>query len=288
MTELEARLAKATLEDRIHGTLLCSALGDAVGLYTEFLTREQAREAYPSARFSLLPEATPFKRDFHRLKHRPGEWTDDTDHSLLILLSYLHNGRLDPDDFARRLRVWVDQGLRALDTAPLGLGQTVGGVVREEAFLDNPYKVAAERWRNGGHKAAANGSLMRTHPLGLALLHATEEETFEVAARFSAVTHVDPRCVTACMVGTALVRGLVRGLVTTAEDVDAVVRRAVATFPRIKEVLAEEGVYEASDPTLDEEEVRRGQRCADSSSTSTRSRRRSKLSTSTAVGSATS
>lgn len=251
----ETRLAKATLEDRIVGTLIGSALGDAVGLYTEFLTKEQAQAAYPSGEFSLLPNATPFKRDFHRLKHRNGEWTDDTDHSLLILLSHLHNGQPDHKDFAARLRVWVEQGLRALDTAPLGLGRTVGSVVSNEGFLDNPYKVAAECWRRGGHQVAANGSLMRTHTLGLAMLYETEADTFEVAARFSAVTHVDPRCVTSCMVGTALVRGLVRGLVTTTDDVDALVRRAVDAFPRIRELLLAEGVYEADDPSLDEDEV---------------------------------
>lgn len=254
-TDIETRLAKATLEDRIVGTLVGSALGDAVGLYTEFLTKEQAREAYPSGEFSLLPNATPFKHDFHRLKHRHGEWTDDTDHSLLILLSHLHNGQPDPKDLAARLRVWVEQGLRALDTAPLGLGQTVGAVVRNEEFLDNPYKVAAARWRKGGYQVAANGSLMRTHPLGLAMLYETEAYTFEMAARFSAVTHVDPRCVTACMVGTALVRGLVRGLVTTADEVDALVRRAVAAYPSIRELLTAEGVYEEADPSLDEDEV---------------------------------
>lgn len=254
-THLENPLAKATLEDRIVGTLVGSALGDAVGLYTEFLTAEQAREAYPSGEFSLLPNATPFKRDFHRMKHRHGEWTDDTDHSLLILLSHLHNGKPDHHDFAARLRIWVEQGLRALDTPPLGLGQTVGGVVRDEGFLKNPHKVAAERWRRSGHKVAANGSLMRTHTLGLAMLHATEEDTFEAAARFSAITHVDPRCVTACMVGTALVRGLILGTVTTAGDVDALVRRAIEAFPRIREIMIKEGVYEDEDPILDEEEV---------------------------------
>lgn len=253
--DIQAQLAKATLEDRIVGTVVGSALGDAVGLYTEFLTAGQARAAYPSGEFSLLPNATPFKRDFHRLKHRNGEWTDDTDHSLLILLSCLHNGRPDPKDFAARLRVWVEQGLRALDTAPLGLGRTVGSVVRDDDFLDNPYKVAADRWRQGGYNVAANGSLMRTHPLGLAMLYETEAYTFETAARFSAVTHVDPRCVTACMIGTALVRGLVRGLVTTAADVDALVRRSIEAFPRVRELLIKEGVYEAGDPTLDEDEV---------------------------------
>ena len=56
-------------------------------------------------------------------------WTDDTDHAILILLSYLRNdGVFITDDFAARLRSWCEQGLRCLDRLPLGLGRTVGSV----------------------------------------------------------------------------------------------------------------------------------------------------------------
>ncbi len=56
-------------------------------------------------------------------------WTDDTDHVLLIVLSYLHHdGRLLPGDLAARLRTWAEQGLRCLDRLPLGLGRAVGRV----------------------------------------------------------------------------------------------------------------------------------------------------------------
>lgn len=116
--------------DRIIGTLFGSALGDAIGLYTEFLTSAEAEKAYPSRRFRLSParDATPFKRDWHRSPQRIGDWTDDTDHAMLVLLSYLHSDgeRLDPADFASRLKTWVAMGLRALDTVPLGRPATSG------------------------------------------------------------------------------------------------------------------------------------------------------------------
>ena len=58
------------------------------------------------------------------------EWTDDTDHALLILLSYLHHDgkELSSRDLAERLRSWVEQGLRCLERFPAGLGETVGAV----------------------------------------------------------------------------------------------------------------------------------------------------------------
>lgn len=231
--DLPPQLALSALHDRIVGTLFGAALGDAIGLYTEFLTPEKVSCAYPSGRFTLHPpsSATPFRRDHHRSPHLPGNWTGDTDHSLLILLSFLHNeGELSPADFAARLSVWVRNGLRALDTLPFGLGRTVGLVVRNPSFLEDPEGRAREVWVTGGREIAPNGSLMRTHPLGVMCLSQTRAGTFETAARFSVVTHVDPRCVVSCAIGTELARGLARGEYTLESHVDAVVEAALEWY----------------------------------------------------------
>lgn len=118
-----------SFRDGIIGCLLGSALGDAIGLDTEFLSADSAVRVYPSGSFILSPksEATKLHSDAHRDPHQPGEWTDDTDHALLILLSYLHKARqeISAREFAVRLDIWARQGLRALDTIPTGLGHTV-------------------------------------------------------------------------------------------------------------------------------------------------------------------
>lgn len=253
------RLAKVTLHDRIVGTLVASALGDAVGLYTEFLSSERALKEYPHARFSLTPP-TPFARDQHRLKHQLGEWTDDTDHALLLLLGYLHSGVSNPSDLAKRLHIWVSQGLRALDSLPLGLGATTGRIVHDPSFLTDPLAIAHAVWKKGGYEIAPNGSLMRTHPLGLTCLLDTEEGTMDTAARISCVTHVDPRCVVACMIGTALVRGLVHCDVRSEEDVDGVIDRAAERYRDVVRPELEKGVFTADEPGLDLDEVSAGWR----------------------------
>ncbi|OIW32772.1 ADP-ribosylglycohydrolase [Coniochaeta ligniaria NRRL 30616] len=239
-------LVRAALHDRTIGALVGSALGDAIGLYTEFLSAPLAAAAYPSRSFTFLPTPTPFKLDTHRCPKTPGDWTDDTDHALLLLLSHLHTARTTNEDnqdddppplptqkqFASRLRVWVQQGLRALDTMPLGLGRLVGTVVATKGFEDDPEAVSTPYWVRTGRRIAPNGSLMRTHPLGLMCLWRGEEEAFAVAASISRVTHVDPRCVVACVIGTGLVRGVVRGEVSREEDIDGLVARAVVWFER--------------------------------------------------------
>lgn len=73
-------------QQRLHGALFGAALGDAVGLYTEFLDRAHAHEVYGAApRFSLLANregATPqVKRDAHRMQFPLSGWTDGQSHA---------------------------------------------------------------------------------------------------------------------------------------------------------------------------------------------------------------
>ncbi|KAF8251777.1 ADP-ribosylglycohydrolase-like protein [Wilcoxina mikolae CBS 423.85] len=216
---------RSTVLDKLRGTIIGSALGDAIGIYTEFLSAEQSLSSYPHP-ITLLPP-TPFRGDTHRDKFTPGSWTDDTDHSLLLLLSYLHhNGVLSPLDFAARLKSWCSQGLRVLDRLPLGLGRTVKTVVDNPVFLADPTQAAKRNWINSRCENAANGSLMRTHVLGVITLSMTKEEAFGIAMEVGQVTHFDPRCVVACCIVTAVLRGMLRGEVVGEKDVDEIVEDA--------------------------------------------------------------
>jgi hypothetical protein len=149
--------------DRLRGCLFGGALGDTIGLFTEFLSAQRSREIYGSQPvFTLTPypsddqnsptSANPKPNlkwchvDQHRAKFEPSAWTDDTDQTLLILLGFLRSGGKECDamDFARRLHFWVQNGLKALDRPPLGLGRTVGGVVNSKGFLDDHFGVARQ------------------------------------------------------------------------------------------------------------------------------------------------
>ncbi|KAF8532793.1 ADP-ribosylation/Crystallin J1 [Trichophaea hybrida] len=217
---------RSTVLDKIRGTIIGSALGDAIGIYTEFLSAEQSLSSYPHP-ITLTQPITPFRGDSHRDKFTPGSWTDDTDHSLLLLLSYLHyNGVLSPLDFAARLKSWCSQGLRVLDRLPLGLGRTVKTVVDNPGFLTDPTQAAKKNWVSSQCENAANGSLMRTHVLGIITLSMTKEEAFGTAMEVGQVTHFDPRCVVACCIVTAVIRGMLRGEVVGEKDVDEIVEEA--------------------------------------------------------------
>jgi ADP-ribosylglycohydrolase len=73
---------------------------------------------------------------------------------------------------------------------------------------------------------------MRAHPLGIICIGKSLEETFQIAIDYSVVTHADPRCVVACCIHTALIRGILRGEVTSEEDVGRILE---ATFTSVEQ-----------------------------------------------------
>ena len=71
---------KMEVKDKIYGTLFGQAIGDALGLGTEFMTKVEAQEKYPNG----LKEYGQIIRDYHRAKFQLGRWSDDTDMMLCI------------------------------------------------------------------------------------------------------------------------------------------------------------------------------------------------------------
>jgi ADP-ribosylglycohydrolase len=162
-------------------------------------------------------------------------WTDDTDQALLIHLGYLHNTARDPPDltadhlsheFAARLKIWISQGLLCLNRHAMGIGALVSSIVTDNSFLSNPIEIATQKWIESRRYLAPNGSLMRTHPIGVIGVSMSEEETWKLSVEIGRVTHVDPRCVVSCCIDVAVIRGLLRGDILDEDGVNECIERS--------------------------------------------------------------
>jgi ADP-ribosylglycohydrolase len=191
---LHDEIRSRSLSDHIAGCLYGQALGDAVGLATEFMTRKEVVTSFGS-------DPIPFPNDrhlnYHNSRWMPGDWTDDTDQSMCILdaLVEAEDGRVDPRLFARHLKAWASEGFPELgDWIGTGLGDTVRAALEHPAFDGDPAQAAVAVRRASRRKLASNGAAMRSAILGC-YRHTDLSIVAHNARAIARVTHADPRCV---------------------------------------------------------------------------------------------
>jgi ADP-ribosylglycohydrolase len=205
-------LNKEELIDKIAGCIYGAALGDAVGLSTEFMTKVQAKHLYGVGPIQF-GEAKGFKfwRDNHRSRFAENDFTDDTDQLLLILQSVLATeGKLIPTHFAFCLEEWSRVGFPELEKNPRGIGFTVGSVFSSPDFLENPHSSAYKVWNKCNRNLAANGAVMRTAGLGIPYFW-DEVQVAKNALNAAKVTHADPRSVASAVIVSVIISRILRG-----------------------------------------------------------------------------
>jgi len=177
------------LQERVVGSVLGLALGDALGAPFEFRRRQEIPRPLPA-----------FELRWMGLE--PGQWTDDTAMARNLCRSLAEHGRLDPGDLLRRHLEW-------LATDPPDVGNLTRRVLSR---IRDGVPDAAERYvsERGPEVSAGNGSVMYCAPLG-AFRAARPELLLEEAPALSAITHRDERCRTACLAVTLAAAALVRG-----------------------------------------------------------------------------
>eukprot|EP00439_Symbiodinium_sp_Y106_P022231 s467_g2.t1 len=200
-------LSAAELRDKIQGLLWGCALGDAVGLSTEFMDKAEAARSYPT-------QLSPASRveDKHRKRWAQGDWTDDTDQMVILLDAIVAgSGVLQEATFAKGLKAWLHSGFPELgDSSGLGIGQTVKSVLEHTAFDVAPSVAADVVWRETGCSLAANGAIMRCAAAALGCFW-DEAVVRHNAVVSAAVTHADPRCVASCVCIALILSRLLAG-----------------------------------------------------------------------------
>jgi len=147
--------ASDDLHDRALAALQGLAIGDALGMPTQLMSRGAIAE-----RFGVIDGFRDAASD-HPIAAgmQAGSVTDDTEQALLLAHALIDGaGVIDPEDFARRLAAWEDE-MRARGSLDL-LGPSTRAAVA--AVLAG---VPAEQ---AGRSGVTNGAAMRVTPVGIA------------------------------------------------------------------------------------------------------------------------
>jgi len=181
----------ASTHDRVVGSVLGLALGDALGAPFEFRRAHQIPDPLPA--FELPWMGRP-----------PGSTTDDTAMARNLARSLGERSGFDPDDLIRRHLEWFR-------TDPPDVCSLTRKVLRRVAAGTDATEAARTVWEERGPEVSAgNGSVMYCGPLGVAYA-SRPAELAALAPALSALTHYDRRCLTAVVAVTQAVAAVVRG-----------------------------------------------------------------------------
>ena len=190
--------------DKQKGTIYGQAIGDALGLGTEFMNYGFMRLAYPNG----LRYYDEIFQDMHRSRWQKGAWTDDTDMMLCIARAIVEDREVNLSSIARNFKGWFC-GI------PMGIGDNTYKVLAAGDYVKKPYEVSKLIWEMSGRRSAANGGVMRTSVVGL-----LPKDVEDSAAAICRLTHYDPRCVGSCVIVSEIIHSLVyKGVSPTYEQI---------------------------------------------------------------------
>ena len=153
--------------DAVAGCILGTAVGDALGLACEGISKRRQRRMFPSV-------------DRYHLLFGKGMCSDDTEHTCMLAQAIIVSGgdeEIFARDFAWRLRWWL-VGL------PAGIGlATLRAIVKLWLFVPRG-------WR--GVHSAGNGPAMRSALLGVCFAD-DEERLLALNRTATRLTHTDPK-----------------------------------------------------------------------------------------------
>lgn len=178
--------------NKMLGCLYGQVIGDALGLGSEFMSKEEVMKYYPDG----LKVYGQIIQDAHRRRWPKGAWTDDTDMMLCILHGF-EDGKFDLHHIASNFKEWFNG-------EPMGIGGHTYKVLWMSDYVEHPDKCSESWWNLSRRQSAANGALMRTSVVGLAKNNVEDQ-----AADICKLTHYDPRCVGSCVITTAIIHNLV-------------------------------------------------------------------------------
>ncbi|MDE7437982.1 MAG: ADP-ribosylglycohydrolase family protein [Muribaculaceae bacterium] len=181
--------------DRIKGAIFGMALGDALGLGTEFMTADEVKFHYPDG----LRHFSEIIRDGHRCMWKRGEWTNDTNVNLIFIQSILECEGLDIRHFASKLKEWFS--LDGID-----MPDFYNELIHYEGWEDHPLETTHHVWMENNLSQARNEALPRAIISGILGNPRLLGNTLDCIS----LTHDDSRCVSTGVLVALMADSLLR------------------------------------------------------------------------------
>jgi ADP-ribosylglycohydrolase len=199
------------LLDKAYGSLIATAIGDAMGMPASFMSPSQIRRIYGR----ITDFMTPDKEQTAHVSVVAGGITDDTQESLIISSVLIEAGRFDTDLFVEKMRDWAEKHKMLESTV-------IGPSTRKflETILSRGDYVEA------GKNGDTNGAAMRVGPIGI-YHHGNVAKAIKDAAASALPSHGSKAGMgSACAVAAAIAKAM-DGNCTPDEVMDAAIDGAV-------------------------------------------------------------
>jgi ADP-ribosyl-[dinitrogen reductase] hydrolase len=164
-----------TLKDRCIGAIAGFAIGDALGMPADFLSREQIKRYYGKPISDFIKAHPGHAND----SLPPGSYTDNTRIMLAVAECLIECKKMDPAKQADALLSWY------LNTVPHRTPSKSNLQACKHLSTGRP-------WNKSGVYSSGNASAMRMSPLGI-FLHRSPDNLTRAALDNCIITHTEPR-----------------------------------------------------------------------------------------------
>ena len=201
------------------GCLLGSAIGDALGMQTEGMTPTEIMQ-----KFKLVSDYGPGRPGSFNEKLKPGQYTDDTEQTLMIAQTIIESGKFDPVLFSKML---VDHYNMLESNPELNRGWGINSLAACKRLLESI------PWTESGVEAPTCGSSMRVSPIGL--LFPDDLIELEKTARISSLpTHKSNESIGGAVAVAASVSLSIRNA-----NIETIIKTMVNLAGKYDQILAE-------------------------------------------------
>lgn len=203
-------------QSRAFGCFICSAIGDALGCYTEFsdyapqikgLQPKNPAYDLPITNFNDIETMEKTKPSPYR-RAEIGQWTDDTSMALCVADSMLQKeGKFDGIDLRYRFSLWWNCGYNTgrQTTVSFGLGGNIAQSFRDFYKSKGTLPMTKKDCKNQDN---GNGSIMRLAPVPI-FFHKEISKAMEYAESQSYTTHNGEEAAECCRLLASLIVRLI-------------------------------------------------------------------------------